>query len=172
MKEINNEGVLHWSVLFSMGIATLLLMIQAYGNVEQVGLYSEVINTTSYSQVNSITLLMMILMLISILRLIRLNRFMGERFNLYENKLSTIQSGINNLIDLKCELWQLTRTEKEVASLIIKGQSIKNISEIRGVAQTTVYRQMSNIYNKSNVNSIHEFVGIFTSEIFVITEGS
>lgn len=58
--------------------------------------------------------------------------------------------------------WCLTRTEKDVAWFIIKGYRFSEISEARGVQESTSRLQASSIYTKVGVSGRAEFV----AEIF------
>lgn len=52
----------------------------------------------------------------------------------------------------------LTKSEREVAWLSIKGYANKEIAELRGVGEPTIKKQMSAIYEKYSVASRSEFL--------------
>lgn len=57
--------------------------------------------------------------------------------------------------------WQLTPSEKEVASLLLKGLSLDEIASVRKTKERTVRQQASAIYRKSGLNGRHEFAAWF-----------
>lgn len=59
------------------------------------------------------------------------------------------------------ETWQLTPSEKEVASLLLKGLSFDEIANVRNTKEKTVRQQATSIYRKSGLGSRHEFAAWF-----------
>lgn len=57
--------------------------------------------------------------------------------------------------------WQLTPSEKEVASLLLKGLSLDEIASVRKTKERTVRQQASAVYRKSGLNGRHEFAAWF-----------
>ncbi|MBG1230748.1 helix-turn-helix transcriptional regulator [Aestuariivirga litoralis] len=49
--------------------------------------------------------------------------------------------------------WQLTASEHDVATLMVKGLSIAEIAQLRGSAEGTVKAHLNNIYRKSNTRN-------------------
>ena len=61
--------------------------------------------------------------------------------------------------------WSLTPSEGEVALLILKGLSIKEISNARSTKEKTVRSQASAIYDKSNLGGRHELSAWFFEDL-------
>lgn len=61
--------------------------------------------------------------------------------------------------------WQLTDAEQEVALLLIKGLSMKEIAEVRNVKEKTVRLQASAIYGKSQCDGRHELSAFFIQDL-------
>lgn len=61
--------------------------------------------------------------------------------------------------------WKLTPTESEIAMLLIKGLSMKEIAELRGVKEKTVRLQATSIYAKSGYAGRHELVAHFIEDL-------
>lgn len=57
--------------------------------------------------------------------------------------------------------WHLTRSEQEVALLLLKGLSFREISLLRKTMEKTVRQQASEIYKKSGVTGRHAFSAWF-----------
>lgn len=63
------------------------------------------------------------------------------------------------------ENWKLTQTEREVAMLLLKGLSFKEIAAVRSTMEKTVRQQASAIYKKANVSGRHEFSAWFIEDL-------
>lgn len=72
---------------------------------------------------------------------------------------------IRGLIDLQFEDWALSLGEKDVALLLVKGLSMKEIAEIRNTSEKTVRQQASNIYKKSGLSGRQELAAFFLEDI-------
>ena len=62
-------------------------------------------------------------------------------------------------------LWGLSPSESEVALLLIKGLSMKEIALARKVKEKTVRQQATNIYAKSGYAGRHELVAHFIEDL-------
>lgn len=60
--------------------------------------------------------------------------------------------------------WQLTRGEQEVALLLMKGLSFKEIAAVRETHEKTVRQQASAIYRKAGVSGRHAFAAWFIED--------
>ena len=60
--------------------------------------------------------------------------------------------------------WELTKTEQEVAMLLLKGLSFKEIAAVRDTLEKTVRQQASSIYRKSGLSGRHEFSAWFIED--------
>lgn len=63
------------------------------------------------------------------------------------------------------EQWELTKTEKEVALLLVKGLSNFEIAEVRGKSEKTISHQASSVYKKANITGRHELAALFFEEL-------
>jgi DNA-binding NarL/FixJ family response regulator len=63
------------------------------------------------------------------------------------------------------ESWKLTQTERQVAMLLLKGLSFKEIASVRNTMEKTVRQQASAIYKKSNVSGRHAFSAWFIEDL-------
>jgi len=57
--------------------------------------------------------------------------------------------------------WKLTKSEQEVALLLLKGLSFKEIAAVRQTQEKTVRQQATSIYGKANLKGRHEFSAYF-----------
>ena len=62
-------------------------------------------------------------------------------------------------------VWSLTQTEREVAMLLLKGLSFKEIASVRDTMEKTVRQQASSVYKKANVTGRHAFSAWFIEDL-------
>jgi DNA-binding CsgD family transcriptional regulator len=62
------------------------------------------------------------------------------------------------------EAWGLTRGEQEVALLLLKGLSLKEIAGVREVREKTVRQQASSIYGKTGLDGRHALSAWFLED--------
>lgn len=79
-------------------------------------------------------------------------------------EMSLARKQYSQVIHDQFELWQLTKSEQEVAMLLLKGLSFKEISAVRETKEKTVRQQASTIYSKSAVEGRHEFSAWFLED--------
>jgi len=70
----------------------------------------------------------------------------------------------SQVIHEQFEQWQLTKSEQEVAMLLLKGLSFKEISAVRETKEKTVRQQASSIYSKASVDGRHDFAAWFLED--------
>jgi DNA-binding NarL/FixJ family response regulator len=63
--------------------------------------------------------------------------------------------------------WTLTRSEQEVAILLLKGLSFKEIAVLRDTREKTVRQQASAIYAKTGLEGRHAFSAFFLEDFLV-----
>ncbi|NCN40516.1 hypothetical protein GW916_04635 [bacterium] len=83
--------------------------------------------------------------------------------------------GLSLAIDKQLESWQLTQAEKEVALLLLKGLSLKEIADVRSTTEKTARAQSGVIYSKSGLAGRSELSAFFLEDLLQpnsITENS
>ena len=73
--------------------------------------------------------------------------------------------GVRLAIEAQFDAWQFTPAEKEIASLILKGCSHKQIADIRRSSDSTVRQQAQVIYRKSGLENRSELAAYFLDAI-------
>ena len=68
------------------------------------------------------------------------------------------------LIHQQFDAWNLTLSEQQVAMLLLKGLSFKEIAAVRDTREKTVRQQASTIYAKSGVDGRHAFAAWFLED--------
>ena len=74
-------------------------------------------------------------------------------------------AGLGDAIDRQLERWGLSQAEKEVALLLLKGLSHKEIGQMRNVAEATVRQQGRAIYQKAGLGGRHELAAFFLEDL-------
>ena len=73
--------------------------------------------------------------------------------------------GLSHSIDQQLDAWQLTPAEKDVAFLLLKGLSLKDIARARGTSEKTVRVQCGAIYAKSGISGRPELSAYFLEDL-------
>ncbi len=85
-------------------------------------------------------------------------RRLRERLIWEERRNRGLSGALAEVIGEQMEEWGFTRSEKDVAWLILKGYRFAEIAELRGVKQTTPRLQATSVYAKAGVSGRAEFV--------------
>ena len=100
-------------------------------------------------------------------------RRLRARLSREEQRNLWLSSALAESINDQMGEWQLTRSEKDVAWLIIKGYRFSEIAQTRGVKESTPRLQATSVYAKAGVSGRAEFVAeIFQPLLLSIPENS
>jgi DNA-binding CsgD family transcriptional regulator len=75
--------------------------------------------------------------------------------------------GLALAIDQQLERWNLTAAEKEVAFLLLKGLSLKEVATVRGTTEKTARVQSMAIYAKAGLSGRSELSAFFLEDLLV-----
>lgn len=73
--------------------------------------------------------------------------------------------GLSQSIDQQLSRWGLTPSEKEVALLLLKGLSLKEIADVRQTSEKTCRAQSAAIYQKSGLAGRSELSAFFMEDL-------
>jgi len=73
--------------------------------------------------------------------------------------------GLSRAIDEQFTAWELTAAEREVALLLLKGLSLKEIAGVRATTEKTVRVQAAAVYNKGNLSGRAELSAFFLEDL-------
>lgn len=73
--------------------------------------------------------------------------------------------GLSAAIDAQLDRWQLSPAEKEIALLLLKGLSHKEVAEVRKVSESTVRQQSRAIYRKAGLGGRHDLAAFFLEDL-------
>ncbi len=74
-------------------------------------------------------------------------------------------AGLGAAIDNQFEAWALTPAEREIARLLLKGLSHKEIAQIRNVSETTVRQQAQATYRKAGLSGRNDLAAFFLEDL-------
>ncbi len=81
------------------------------------------------------------------------------------NKVKSYKEEFRAEVENTFKTWHLTKTEVEIAGLLLKGLSLKEIAELRGSNERTVRSQCSSIYKKSKRQSRSQLSSYFLDDL-------
>ena len=100
------------------------------------------------------------------------NRLKTEIASFSESNVQSVPPALANarhelalVLKDQFEIWNLTQSEREVAMLLLKGLSFKEIASVRDTMEKTVRQQASAIYKKSSVSGRHAFSAWFIEDL-------
>jgi len=79
-------------------------------------------------------------------------------------------AGLAAALDDQFERWNLSPAEKEVALLLLKGLSHKEIAEIRSVTEATARQQARAVYKKAGLSGRHDLAAFFLEDLMLPIE--
>ena len=88
----------------------------------------------------------------------------------WKEKSKTFVLGLSQSIDEQLNLWELSKSEKEITFLLLKGFSNKEIADLRGTTEKTVRSQCSAIYSKSGLSTRSQLAAYFLEDLLLPPE--
>ncbi len=83
----------------------------------------------------------------------------------WRSEAQDLLEGLGVMIDRQFGRWNLTRAEREVALLLLKGMSHKEVAALRSVGAATVRQQSTAIYRKAGVSGRHDLSAFFLEDL-------
>jgi len=80
--------------------------------------------------------------------------------------------GLGSAIDSQFDRWQLTAAEREIALLMLKGLSHKEIALARDTSERTIRQQAQSIYGKANLSGRAALSAFFLEDLLLPREQS
>ena len=90
---------------------------------------------------------------------------LGKEITVEKSKTARLAGELLSVMRQQFIQWKLTPSESEVALLLIKGLSIKEIALARNVKEKTVRSQATSIYSKSAYAGRHELAAHFIEDL-------
>ncbi len=85
----------------------------------------------------------------------------------WRTDMRDLLQGLGEAINAQFDRWQLTASEREVAMLMLKGLSHKEIAVIRETSERTVRQQATAIYGKANLSGRAALSAFFLEDLLL-----
>jgi len=95
-----------------------------------------------------------------------LERHREER-DRWRQRARTFLRGLGREIDRQFEEWDLTPSEKEVALLLIKGHSHREIARMTGRSERTSRQHAGSVYSKADLSGRAELAAFFLQDLML-----
>ena len=105
---------------------------------------------------------------LQLLRDLEIARLQGRR---WRKESRDLLNGLGQAIEAQFVRWSLTEAEREVALLLLKGLSTKEIAAVRGSSERTVREQARAVYVKSNLTGRAALSAFFLEDLLAPIEG-
>jgi DNA-binding CsgD family transcriptional regulator len=105
---------------------------------------------------------------VKVIRDLELARAQGQR---WRSEARSYLDGLGQAIEGQFSRWNLTEAEREVALLILKGLSHKEIATVRAVSERTVREQARSVYAKSGLTGRASLSAFFLEDLLAPIEG-
>lgn len=93
-----------------------------------------------------------------------------EESKMWQDRSRKYLDGLSSSIDEQLSKWGLTKSEKEIAFLLLKGFSFKEIGEVRGTTEKTARSQSAVIYSKAGLNNRSQLSAFFLEDLLLPNE--
>ena len=87
----------------------------------------------------------------------------------WKREASRHLNGLSHAIDRQFDRWELTRSEKDVALLLLKGLSVDEAATVREVKPRTIRNQSLSIYGKAGLRGRSDLAGFFLEDLLAPT---
>jgi DNA-binding CsgD family transcriptional regulator len=105
---------------------------------------------------------------VRVIRDLELARAQGQR---WRSEARGFLDGLGAAIEAQFNRWSLTDAEREVALLLLKGLSHKEIATVRAVSERTVREQARSLYAKSGLTGRAALSAFFLEDLLAPIEG-
>jgi DNA-binding CsgD family transcriptional regulator len=99
---------------------------------------------------------------LALLRDLEVARVQGQR---WRGEARAVLNGLGDAIDAQFTRWNLTEAEREVALLLLKGLSSKEIAAVRATSERTIRAQAQALYAKAGVTGRAALSAFFLEDL-------
>ena len=105
---------------------------------------------------------------LQVLRDLEISRLQGQR---WRSESRALLNGLGEAIDAQFTRWSLTDAEREVALLLLKGLSTKEIAAVRTGSERTVREHARSVYSKAGLTGRAALSAFFLEDLLAPIEG-
>src|SRR5262245_39351501 len=109
---------------------------------------------------------------LTLMRDLEVARLQGQR---WRAESRTLLNGLGQAIDAQFSRWNFTEAEREVALLLLKGLSVKEIAGVRCTSERTIRAQSASLYTKAGLTGRAALSAFFLEDLLApieTTEGT
>jgi DNA-binding CsgD family transcriptional regulator len=85
----------------------------------------------------------------------------------WRNEARDLLKGLGAALDRQFERWALSPAEKEVALLLLKGLSHKEVAEVRSITDATARQQARAVYKKAGLSGRNDLAAFFLEDLLL-----
>lgn len=176
--ELTSEGKLLVGVLVAFVAVALLASLDLASDLREGTTVGHVLAEGSLFLVGMLGALLMSRRLAQIMRSERDAResalVLAERLDASEAEAARwrgeardLLQGLGAALDRQFERWALSPAEKEVALLLLKGLSHKEIADVRLITEATARQQARAVYKKAGLSGRNELAAFFLEDLLL-----
>lgn len=83
----------------------------------------------------------------------------------WRSEAAELVAGLSAAIDAQFTRWELSPAEREIALLLLKGLSHKEVAQVRSVSETTVRQQARSLYRKAGLSGRNDLAAFFLEDL-------
>lgn len=99
---------------------------------------------------------------LTVVRDLEVSRLQGQQ---WRTEARTLLNGLGDAIDEQFKRWNLTEAEREVALLLLKGLSLKEVAQVRSTSERTIRAQARALYGKAGVTGRASLSAFFLEDL-------
>lgn len=88
----------------------------------------------------------------------------------WRSRARQLLDGLSGAIEAQFAAWGLTRAEADIAGLLLKGASLRDIAAVRRTSEATIRQQAQAVYRKSGLANRAELAAFFLEGLFEVVE--
>ncbi len=104
---------------------------------------------------------------LTLMRDLEVARIQGQR---WRAEARTFLNGLGDAIETQFSRWNLTEAEREVALLLLKGLSLKEIAAVRASSERTIRAQARSLYGKAELTGRAALSAFFLEDLLAPIE--
>jgi DNA-binding CsgD family transcriptional regulator len=105
---------------------------------------------------------------LTLVRDLEIARVQGQRWRAESRALL---NGLGEAIDAQFGRWNLTEAEREVALLLLKGLSLKEVAAVRATSERTIRVQARSLYSKAGLSGRAALSAFFLEDLLAPMDG-
>lgn len=87
--------------------------------------------------------------------------------NRWRAEAADLLKGLGAALDVQFQRWSLSPAEKEVALLLLKGLSHKEIAQVRAITEATARQQARAVYKKAGLSGRNDLAAFFLEDLLL-----